>query len=99
MEYEKCLGLTSILKEASNTVKESQDTRERIRALSVAKDCYGMKSELLTNVTVVDEAIKFVSTHKTHGRDSKVNENNNSAISNCIYEKVQSFNTYNTVFE
>ena len=61
MEYEKCLvGLTSILKEAWNTVKESQNTSERIQALSVAKDCYRMKSELLTNVTVVDEAIKFV---------------------------------------
>ena len=43
-----------LVKEAWNTVKESQDKREKIQALSLAKDCYGMKLELLTNATVVE---------------------------------------------
>ena len=30
-------------------------------SMSLAKDCYGMKLELLTNSTVVDDAIRFVS--------------------------------------
>ena len=30
-------------------------------SMSLAKDCYGMKLELLTNATVVDDAIRFVS--------------------------------------
>jgi hypothetical protein len=30
-------------------------------ALSLAKECYGMKLDLLTNATVVDDAIRFVS--------------------------------------
>jgi hypothetical protein len=30
-------------------------------ALSLAKDCYSMKLDLLTNGTVVDDAIRFVS--------------------------------------
>ena len=69
-EYEKCLvGISSNLKEAWNTVKESQDKREKIQALSLAKECYGMKLELLTNATVVDEAIRFVSTHESQESD------------------------------
>jgi hypothetical protein len=32
--------------------------------LSLAKDCYSMKPDLLTNATVVDDAIMFVSSNK-----------------------------------
>lgn len=61
-EYEKCLvGLTSILKEAWNTATNAEDKREKIQALSLAKECYGMKLDLLTNATVVDDAIRFIS--------------------------------------
>jgi len=60
-EYEKCLvGLTSILKEAWNTASKAEDKREKLQALSLAKECYSMKLELLTNATVVDDAIRFV---------------------------------------
>ena len=98
-EYEKCLvGISSNLKEAWNTVKESQDKREKIQALSLAKECYGMKLELLTNATVVDEAIRFVSAHKSQGSDMKINEDVGDTISNYNYEKIESINTYNQVF-
>ena len=61
-EYEKCLvGLTAITKEAWNTAQNTADKREKIQALSLAKDCYSMKLDLLTNATVVDDAIRFVS--------------------------------------
>ena len=61
-EYEKCLvGLTVITKEAWNTAQNTEDKREKIQALSLAKECYSMKLELLTNATVVDDAIRFVS--------------------------------------
>jgi hypothetical protein len=61
-EYEKCLvGLTAILREAWNTSQQAEDKREKIQALSLAKDCYSMKLDLLTNATVVDDAIRFVS--------------------------------------
>src|SRR6476660_10493324 len=66
-EYEKCLvGLTSILREAWNAASNTEDKREKIQALSLAKECYGMKLDLLTNATVVDDAIRFVS-QKTAG--------------------------------
>ena len=73
-EYEKCLvGLTSILKEAWNTAEQSKDVRERIQALSLAKECYGMKLELLTNATVVDDAMRFVSNHANR-KNIKIDE-------------------------
>jgi hypothetical protein len=61
-EYEKCLvGLTAITKEAWNTSQQIEDKREKIQALLLAKECYSMKLDLLTNATVVDDAIRFVS--------------------------------------
>jgi hypothetical protein len=55
------VGLTAILREAWNTSQQAQDKREKIQALSLAKECYSMKLDLLTNATVVDDAIRFVS--------------------------------------
>jgi hypothetical protein len=61
-EYEKCMiGLNAILREAWNIFQTAEDKREKIQALSLAKECYSMKLDLLTNVTVVDDAIRFVS--------------------------------------
>ena len=72
-EYEKCLvGLTAITKEAWNAAANTEDKREKIQALSLAKECYSMKLDLLTNATVVDDAIRFVS----HSKD---NQNLNSS--------------------
>jgi hypothetical protein len=72
IEYEKCLvGLTAILKEAWNSAQQSSDKKEKIHALSLAKECYAMKLELLTNATVVDDAIRFVTSNSgAKGRDS-----------------------------
>ncbi len=55
------VGLTAILKEAWNTSKQTEDKREKLQALSLAKECYSMKLDLLTNASVVDDAIRFVS--------------------------------------
>ena len=43
-EYEKCLvGLNAITREAWNTAQSTEDKREKIQALSLAKECYSMK--------------------------------------------------------
>jgi hypothetical protein len=74
-EYEKCMvGLTSILRESWNTATSAEDKREKIQALSLAKECYSMKMDLLTSTTVVDDAIRFVS------QKSKDKENIKSVI-------------------
>src|ERR687886_353712 len=65
-EYEKCLvGLNAITREAWNTAANTEDKREKIQALSLAKECYSMKLDLLTNTTLVDDAIRFVSSQKS----------------------------------
>jgi hypothetical protein len=75
-EYEKCLvGLTAITKEAWNTAANTEDKREKIQALSLAKECYSMKLDLLTNATVVDDAIRFVSSKSKENRKSSHNGN------------------------
>jgi predicted transcriptional regulator len=84
-EYEKCLvGLTAITKEAWNTAANTEDKREKIQALSLAKECYSMKLDLLTNATVVDDAIRFVS------QKSKDKEKMKSAIEDEKEESIQS---------
>jgi hypothetical protein len=69
------VGLTSILKEAWNAATNTQDKRERIQALSLAKECYSMKLDLLTNTTVVNDAIRFVN-EKSHSNLKDINESN-----------------------
>jgi hypothetical protein len=51
-EYEKCLvGLNAITKEAWNAPQNTEDRREKIQALSLAKECYSMKLDLLNKKT------------------------------------------------
>jgi DNA-binding Lrp family transcriptional regulator len=74
-EYEKCLvGLTAILREAWNTAENTEDKREKIQVLSLAKECYSMKLDLLTNATVVDDAIRFVSEKSKEKLKSSIGE-------------------------
>jgi hypothetical protein len=74
-EYEKCLvGLNAIAKEAWNTAQNTEDKREKIQALSLAKECYSMKLDLLTSATVVDDAIRFVSDRSNGKLKSSAND-------------------------
>lgn len=98
-EYEKCLvGLTSILKEAWNTAEQSDDVRERIQALSLAKECYGMKLELLTNATVVDEAMRFVSSHANPDNHEVGKKVHTDRIATSKEPSHDSKTSYNTTF-
>ena len=63
--------MTAILREAWNTSQQAEDRREKIQALSLARDCYSMKLDLLTNATVVDDAIKFVASGKSKDKEGE----------------------------
>jgi hypothetical protein len=81
-EYEKCMvGLSAILREAWTTSQQTEDKREKIQALSLAKECYSMKLELLTNATIVDDAIRFVS-HKSEQNLKSASEGHKEQESN-----------------
>ncbi|MGC2597404.1 MAG: hypothetical protein WA395_04635 [Nitrososphaeraceae archaeon] len=86
-EYEKCLvGLTVILREAWNASQQTEDRREKIQALSLAKECYSMKLDLLTNAAVVDDAIRFVtssSNQKGYHQQQKLSKGEEKAKHNC----------------
>jgi hypothetical protein len=73
-EYEKTLtGLTAILKEMwTASDKAGEDTKEKVLALSLAKEVYSMKLDLLSNVSTVEATMKFIADYKNN------NNNNNS---------------------
>jgi hypothetical protein len=74
------VGLTAITKEAWNTAHDPEYKREKIQALSLAKECYSMKLDLLTNATVVDDAIRFVSvSQKSNEKQKSSLDNSNEA--------------------
>jgi hypothetical protein len=100
-EYEKCLvGLTAILREAWDMSHQVDiENKEKVQALSLAKECYTTKMDMLTNVTVVDDAIKFVSRNSQHIQNGKTNKNKNKILVNdedVEKEVINSRDTSNT---
>jgi hypothetical protein len=65
-EYQRCLtGISQVLKIAWDIAnKLPQDNRLKLQALSLANDCYKYKMDLLTNASVLSDAIKFVESSK-----------------------------------
>ncbi len=56
--------------------------KKRCKALSLAKGCYSMKLELLTNAIVVDDAIRFVSeSEKSKDKEEQVKSSASSSPS------------------
>jgi hypothetical protein len=81
-EYEKCLvGLNNIFKEAW-TMSQTDDRvkSDKIKALALAKECYVTKLELLTNATVVDDAIRFVVSHAVPTTREKANSDDRVTV-------------------
>jgi hypothetical protein len=59
--YEKCfVGLSYILKEAW-TISQINDSvsSDKLKALALAKEYFGVKLGLLTNASIVDDAIRL----------------------------------------
>lgn len=85
LEYEKCLtGVNEIMRESWIAAKESTSPVEKRQWLVLAKDCYSMKLELLTNAGVIDKAIEFVTVEKNKldRTTSNVRSNNNTVSTN-----------------
>ena len=80
-EYDKCLvALNSLQKKAWEISKKSYEEKTQVQALSLAKDCVINKLDLLTNATVVDDAIRYILSQeskedKPHSRSSDEVEN------------------------
>jgi hypothetical protein len=91
-EYEKCLvGLTSILREAWNTSQQAEDRREKIQALSLAKECYSMKLDLLTNgenLKKDDRSIRqqqIIGSQDSSSKENSVSNNTDTKTTNEVF--------------
>jgi len=76
----------ALLREAWNTAHNTEDKREKIQVLSLAKECYSMKMDLLTNATVVDDAIRFVSSNVS--KDKEIAKENEEAEEEKTINKI-----------
>ena len=67
-EYEQCLqGITQIIQQAwtiSENAGDEENKREKLQSLSLAKDCYSIKMDLLTNTNLLKDSINFVEQSK-----------------------------------
>ena len=64
-EYEKCLtALEAINKKAWEISESTENRREKLQALCLAKECVTTKLDLITNSTIIDEAVSFIERSK-----------------------------------
>ena len=65
-EYEQCLqGITQIIQHVwMLSEKSDNNIKEKLQSLSLAKDCYSIKMDLLTNSNLLKDAIEFVEQSK-----------------------------------
>ena len=54
------IGIDAILRQSWILSEKTKDNREKLQALSLAKDCYALKEDFICNAPVIDEALKFV---------------------------------------
>lgn len=73
LEYEKALtGLTAILKEMWIASEKAQDTKEKVLTLLLTKEIYSMKLDLLSNVSTVEAAMKFIADYKEENKQIQI---------------------------
>jgi len=73
LEYEKTLtGLTAILKEMWIASEKAQDTKEKVLTLLLTKEIYSMKLDLLSNVSTVEAAMKFIADYKEENKQRQI---------------------------
>lgn len=48
-----------MLKETWFIIENAEDNKEKLAALSLAKDCYTLQEELICNLPIIDEALKL----------------------------------------
>lgn len=71
-EFENCLvGINSINREAWSIAQNAEKNTEKIQALSLSKECYSMKLDLLTNAEVIKRSVDFVDKHRLNKSESE----------------------------
>lgn len=82
VEHEKSMiGIDAILRQSWILSENAIDNREKLQALSLAKECYALKEDFICNATVIDEALKFVENKTEVSKPNKAPGNNPNSIS------------------
>jgi len=83
-EYDQCMfALKDILKQAFAITHDSEtQQKEKLVAMNLIKEIVSAKIELLTNVTVVDDVVKFINNRKENLKNIDNNSKKNSNINN-----------------
>ena len=104
-EYDKCLAaLNSLQKKAWEISEGSNEEKTKVQALSLAKECVINKLDLLTNATVVEDAIRFVQDSKLKlklsfsGREESKEPDYNNSHDKELEEKHPLSATKNEIF-
>jgi hypothetical protein len=90
-EYDQCMfALRDILKQAFDITHDSEtQQKEKLVAMNLIKEIVSAKIELLTNVTVVDDVVRFLNNKKENlkniDNNSKKDSNNNNNNNNSDY--------------
>jgi predicted transcriptional regulator len=97
-EYEKCLvSINSINREAWTIVQGTEDNKEKIQALSLAKECCSMKLDLLIKVSVMDDAVRFV--HEYHSLHHKLQQNSDDTDNDNLAKSPARIDNDNSIDE
>jgi hypothetical protein len=84
-EYHKVeVSITQVLKKAWEIVDNTTDERIRLQALALIRECNASRLEMITNGTVVSDALKYV-----NGKAEKLV----ASVSNPVLEEVEDYQT------
>lgn len=82
VEHEKSMiGIDAILRQSWILSEKAKDNREKLQALSLAKECYALKEDFICNAPVIDEALKFVENKTEVSKPNKASGNHPNSIS------------------
>jgi hypothetical protein len=79
LEYNKCVsGLEEIIKESWIIIAHSEkigNTKDKLQSLALIKDTYNTKMDLLTNASLLQDSIKFVTETREKLPTSSIEDN------------------------
>ena len=83
-EFTKCIsGLEEIIKESWNVATQADkngNNRDKLQSLALIKDTYNTKMDLLTNASLLQDSLKFVTETKTKLKQNLSNKKDNNII-------------------
>jgi hypothetical protein len=104
LEYNKCIsGLEEIIKESWNVAAQAdknRNTKDKLQSLALIKDTYNTKMDLLTNASLLQDSIKFVSETKQNLSNNKKNNtiDSNSDIQRLTEDNSDQSEQFNQVY-